>query len=112
MAVTMWNSFFKDTLQQAYSWIEDLNPDSGLPEITIQTFKNLINFMRFCYVEAILTWVIAVPSIIITLFSLADQLITEENVYKFVLTNENSRQTAKIQPNNDQITLDKIKRPN
>jgi len=37
--------------------------------------------------EAIITWIIALPSIAIILISLADQLITEENVFKIVQQN-------------------------
>ena len=47
-------------------------------------YLSLINFIRFTIAEAIITWIVALPSIAVILVSLTDRLVTEENVYKMI----------------------------
>ncbi len=49
--------------------------------------------------EAIITWIIALPSIAIILVSLTDQLVTEENVYKIIQENPQNATKNNVQIN-------------
>lgn len=62
-------------------------------------YLSLINFIRFTMAEAIITWIIALPSIAIILVSLTDQLVTEENVYKIIQENPQNATKNNVQIN-------------
>jgi len=43
-------------------------------------YNAIRNFVRFSYAQAIITWILAIPSVCIIIISLTDQLINENTV--------------------------------
>jgi len=60
----------------------------------------LVSFVGFTKAEAIITWIIILPSILIILISVADQLFTEENVFKIIPNNQQvgTKSTVQVNP--------------
>lgn len=67
MMCTFYNSSWDDYLKATSDFIEKLG-DSSLKSV----YTTIIDFYNFSIAEAILTWIIALPSISILLISLVD----------------------------------------
>lgn len=73
MGITLWNSVLKDQIKTATDYLNSTNDD---PYGLRSQYVHLLNFIRLSTAEAIITWIIILPSIGAILLSLADQLIT------------------------------------
>ncbi len=74
MMVSYWNSSFEQYLIKGAEEI-------GRMDSKMQTYiYTIVNFVRYSMFQAIITWILAIPAIIIILISLTDQFVTENTI--------------------------------